>query len=252
MREMHSRFFSDHLQLPFIGKKGLDKLKCTRVLVVGAGGLGCPVISALASSGIGHIGILDGDKVELKNLARQYLYTPAQVGEWKTAAAVTHLRDRYQETIFKAYPFFVDETNIHAIFSAYDIVIDATDNFPSRLLIGHTGIQLGTPVVYGSIFRSEVQMTVFNNETQRLAIDDVFTLQPTGQGMGCDVSGTYVIGSMVAGMLMANEAIKVLLDLPDKLTSKLLLFDVLSLQKRVIHFSSLQPDPTETTPALKS
>ena len=252
MREMHSRFFSDHLQLPFIGKKGLDKLKCTRVLVVGAGGMGCPVISALASSGIGYIGIIDGDKVELKNLARQYLYTPAQIGELKTAAAVAHLKDRYQKTIFREHPFFVDETNIHAIFSAYDIIIDATDNFPARLLIGHTGIQLGIPVIYGSVFRSEVQITVFNYEAQRLAIDDLFTLQPATEGTGCEVSGTYIIGSMVAGMLMANEVIKVLLDLPDKLTGKLLLFDALSLQKRVINFSSLQPGPTETILEMKA
>ena len=252
MSEMDSRFFSDHLQLPFMGNKGLNKLKSTRVLVVGAGGLGCPAVSALASSGIGYIGVLDGDKVELKNLARQYLYTPAQIGTLKTAAAVSHLKDRYQETIFREHPFFVDETNIHAIFSEYDIIIDATDNFPSRLLIGHTGIQLGRPVIYGSIFRSEVQITIFNYEAQRLAIDDLFTLQPAAEGMRCEVSGTYVIGSMIAGMLMANEAIKVVLDLPDKLTGKLLLFDVLSLQKRVINFSSLQSDPTETTPEMKA
>lgn len=249
---MDNRFFSDHLQLSFIGKKGMDKLKSTRVLVVGAGGLGCPAVSALASSGIGYIGILDGDKVELKNLARQYLYTPAQVGTLKTAAAINQLKIRYQDTLFIAYPFFANETNIHSIFSEYDIVIDATDNFPSRLLIGHTGIQLGTPVIYGSIFRSEVQITIFNYEAQRLAIDDLFTLQPAAEGMRCEVSGTYVIGSMIAGMLMANEAIKVVLDLPDKLTGKLLLFDVLSLQKRVINFSSLQSDPTETTSEMKA
>lgn len=249
---MQSRFFSDHLQLPFIGKKGIDKLKSTRVLVVGAGGLGCPVISALASSGIGYIGILDGDKVELKNLARQYLYTPAQVGELKTAAAITQLKIRYQDTAFIEHSFFANETNIHSICSEYDLIIDATDNFPSRLLIGHTGIQLGTPVVYGSIFRSEVQITIFNYEAQRLAIDDLFALQPAAEGMRCEVSGTYVIGSMIAGMLMANEAIKVVLDLPDKLTGKLLLFDVLSLQKRVINFSSLQSDPAETTPEMKA
>src|SRR5690606_23397543 len=142
--------------------KGLNKLKSTRVLVVGAGGLGCPAVSALASSGIGYIGVLDGDKVELKNLARQYLYTPAQIGTLKTAAAVSHLKDRYQQTIFREHPFFVDETNIHTIFSEYDIIIDATANFPSRFLLGHTGIQLGRPVIYGSIFRSEVQITIFN------------------------------------------------------------------------------------------
>lgn len=249
---MDNRFFSDHLQLSFIGKKGIDKLKGTRVLVVGAGGLGCPVVSALASSGIGCIGIFDGDKVELKNLARQYLYTPAQVGELKTTAAVAYLSTRYQDTVFNEYPFFADETNIHTVFSEYDIIIDATDNFPSRLLIGRTGIQLGIPIVYGSIFRSEMQIAVFNYKAQSMAIDDVFTLQSAAEGMACEVSGTYIIGSMVAGMLMANEVIKVLLDLPDKLTGKLLLFDVLSLQKRIINFSRLQSSPTEATIEMKT
>src|SRR5690606_19875980 len=123
----------------------------------------------------------------------QYLYTPAQIGELKTAAAISHLSVRYQDTIFIEHPFFVDEANIHSVFSAYDIIIDATDNFPSRLLIGHTGIQLGRPVIYGSIFRSEVQITIFNYEAQRLAIDDLFTLQPAAEGMRCEVSATYVI-----------------------------------------------------------
>lgn len=243
MREMNNRFFNDHLQLPFIGKRGVDKLKCVRVLVVGAGGLGCPVVSALASSGIGYIGIVDGDKVEIKNLARQYLYTPEQAGELKTAAAVMHLSVRYQDTIFKEHPFFLDTANIRPLFSEYDLIVDATDNFPSRLLIGHAGVELGIPVVYGSIFRSEVQITVFNYGAQRLAIDDLFALKPAAAGTSCEVSGTYIIGSMVAGMLMANEVIKVLLDLPNTLAGKLLLFDVLTLQKQVINFSRRQSVP---------
>lgn len=240
MRAMNNRFFSDHLQLPFIGKQGIDKLKCTRVLVVGAGGLGCPVISALASSGIGCIGIVDGDRVEIKNLARQYLYTPDQAGELKTTAAVTHLNTRYRDTIFEVHPFFLDTSNIQSLFSGYDLVVDATDNFQSRLLIGRTCVQLEIPMVYGSIFRSEIQITVFNHGEQRLAIGDLFLLESTAAGVGCEVSGTYVIGSMMAGMLMANEVVKVLLDLPDKLTGKLLLFDVLTLQKRVVNFFKQQ------------
>src|SRR5690606_27452403 len=117
---MNSRFFSDHLQLPFIGKQGIEKLKCARVLVVGAGGLGCPVVSALASSAIGYIGILDRDRVELKYLAHQYLYTPQFVGELNTIASVNHFSVRYHDTTFKEHSFFVDEANNHSVFSTYD------------------------------------------------------------------------------------------------------------------------------------
>src|SRR5690606_3657851 len=140
---MNISFFNDHLQLPFIGKSGVDRLKSKRVLVVGAGGLGCPVISALASSGIGHLGIADGDRVETTNLARQYLYTPNQVGELKTTAAIAYLKTRYVDTVFDAYPFFLGSKPIDSLFTSYDLVIDATDNFLSRSLIAETCQRLG-------------------------------------------------------------------------------------------------------------
>lgn len=242
---MDSRFYNDHLQLPFIGKPGLDRLQAARVLVVGAGGLGCPVIAALAASGIGQLGIFDGDKVEHKNLARQHLYAPAQVGTWKTAAACEHVQTRYPNTTCQAYPFFVDDSNAPAIFADYDLIVDATDNFPSRLCIGHASAELDKPVVYGAIFRSEIQITVFEKGMSHRTIDDLFTLPAHTASTPCAVSGTYVIGSMVAGTLMANEVIKILLDLPGKLTGRLLLCDVLSLQQRVIHLSGLPTQPSE-------
>ncbi len=235
---MNIGFFNDHIQLPFIGRSGIEHLKRKRVLVVGAGGLGCPVISALASSGIGHIGIADGDRVETTNLARQYLYTPNQVGEFKTTAAIAHLKARYLDTTFEEYPAFLGSEDMAPLFSAYDLVIDATDNFRSRSLIGQTCLRLGLPQVYGAVFRSEGQITVFNYGGQPGVITDLFATDPaTMEGLTCAESGTYVIGSMVIGMLMANEAVKVLLGLPGILAGKLVLFDVLTLQQRIIHFS---------------
>ena len=242
---MDSRFYNDHLQLPFIGKPGLDRLQAARVLVVGAGGLGCPVIAALAASGIGQLGVFDGDKVEHKNLARQSLYTPAQVGASKTTAACEHVQARYPNATCQAYPFFVDDRNAPAIFADYDLIVDATDNFPARLCIGHASAELDKPVVYGAIFRSEIQITVFEKGMSHRTIDDLFTLPAHTASTPCAVSGTYVIGSMVAGTLMANEVIKILLDLPGKLTGRLLLCDVLSLQQRVIHLSGLPTQPSE-------
>jgi len=235
---MSTGFFNDHLQLPFIGRSGIDRLKNQRVLVVGAGGLGCPVISALASSGVGHIGIADGDRVETTNLARQYLYTPNQVGELKTTAAIAYLKTRYADTTFDAYPFFLGSKNIDSLFAPYDLVIDATDNFLSRSLIAQSCRRLQRPQVYGAIFRAEGQVTVFNCGEPRGALADLFAVDPgTIVGSACAESGTYVIGSAVIGLLMANEAVKVLLGLPGILAGKLLLFDVLTLQQRVIRFS---------------
>lgn len=242
---MNIRFFNDHLQLPFIGRSGIDRLKTKRVLVVGAGGLGCPVISALASSGIGHIGIADGDRVETTNLARQYLYTPDQVGEFKTTAALAYLQTRYLDTRFEAYPFFLGAKNIDSLFASYDLVVDATDNFLSRSLIAQSCQRLGLPQVYGAIFRAEGQVTVFNCGEPQGALADLFAVDPgTIVGSACAESGTYIIGSAVIGLLMANEAVKVLLGLPDLLAGKLLLFDVLTLQQRVIRFSKPLADST--------
>lgn len=235
---MSTGFFNDHLQLPFIGKSGIDRLKSKRVLVVGAGGLGCPVISALASSGVGHLGIADGDRVEATNLARQYLYTPNQVGELKTTAAIAYLKTRYVDTLFDAYPFFLGSKPIDSLFTSYDLVVDATDNFLSRSLIAETCQRLSLPQVYGAIFRAEGQVTVFNCGEPQGALADLFAVDPGSiVGSACAESGTYVIGSMAIGLLMANEAIKVLLGLPNILAGKLLLFDVLTLQQRVIRFS---------------
>lgn len=242
---MNIGFFNDHLQLPFIGRSGIDRLKGKRVLVVGAGGLGCPVISALASSGVGHIGIADGDRVETTNLARQYLYTPNQVGELKTTAAIAYLKTRYVDTAFDAYPFFLDSKNIDSWFASYDLVIDATDNFLSRSLIAETCQRLGRPQVYGAIFRAEGQVTVFNCGEPQGTLADLFAIDPSAiVGSACAESGTYVIGSTVIGLFMANEAIKVLLGLPDILAGKLLLFDALTLRQRVVRFSKPLADST--------
>ncbi len=246
---MNISFFNDHLQLPFIGRAGVNRLKSKRVLVVGAGGLGCPVISALASSGVGHIGIADGDRVETTNLARQYLYTPNQVGEFKTTAAITYLKTRYFDTKFEAYPFFLGINNIDPLFASYDLVIDATDNFLSRSLIAQTCQRLRLPQVYGAIFRAEGQVTVFNCGEPQGALADLFAIDPgTIVGSACAESGTYVIGSAVIGLLMANEAVKVLAGLPNILAGKLLLFDVLTLQQRVIRFSKPLADSTLLNP----
>ncbi|MEC3878215.1 HesA/MoeB/ThiF family protein [Parapedobacter sp. 10938] len=242
---MSNRFFNDHIRLPFIGKPGVDTVKRKRVLVIGAGGLGCPVISALASSGIGHLAIADGDRVETRNLARQYLYTPSQVGEFKTTAAITYLKTRYLDTTFEAYPVFVDAENVHSLVDAYDLVVDATDNFRSRALIGQACHALGRPQVYGAIFRSEGQVTAFNCSEQQGTLSDLFAIDgATMEGTPCMESGTYVVGSMVIGALMANEAIKVLLGLPDVLAGKMLLLDVLTLQQRIVHFPKPLVDST--------
>src|SRR5690606_36171324 len=122
------------IRLPCIGRSGVDTLARKRALDIGAGGLGCPLVSSLAASGIGHVGIADGDRVETRNLARQFLYTPSQVGELKTNAAIAYLNTRYLATTFEAYPFFVNAENIHALVEAHDLVVDATDNFRSRML----------------------------------------------------------------------------------------------------------------------
>ncbi len=207
--------------------------------------MGCPVVSALASSGVGHIGIVDGDRVNATNLARQFLYTPDQVGEFKTTAAIDYLRTRCVETSFEGYPLYLSPQTIDSLFAAYDLIIDATDNFLSRSMIAQACLKLGLPQVYRAIFRTEGQVTVFNYGESTGAMTDLSAVDPGAiVGTACTESGTYIIGSMVIGLLMANEAVKVLLGLPGILAGKLLLFDVLTLQQRIVRFSK----PLATTP----
>ncbi|TLX76870.1 HesA/MoeB/ThiF family protein [Labilibacter sediminis] len=185
--------------LPGFGKEGQEKLKTTRVLVVGAGGLGCPVLQYLAGAGVGKIGIIDADKVSVSNLQRQILYREDEIGLYKAKLAANKLSKLNSEVEYVVSTDFLTEDNAEAIISEYDIVVGATDNFNSRYLIDkYTQLQ-NKPFVHGSVADFEGQYSVFNYQGSP-AYSDVFPSAPQDNGKVLGVIGAVpgIIGSYMA------------------------------------------------------
>ncbi|MFZ8857685.1 MAG: HesA/MoeB/ThiF family protein, partial [Candidatus Caldarchaeales archaeon] len=155
------RRYGRHLIMPEVGMRGQKRLKAAKVLVVGAGGLGSPISLYLAAAGVGKIGIVDFDEVEETNLQRQVLFTTADVGKKKAEVAAKRLKELNPMIEVKSYDAVINSSNALEIIKEYDVVIDATDNFPTRYLLNDACVMLRKPLVYGSIFRFDGQVSVF-------------------------------------------------------------------------------------------
>ena len=154
--------YSRQLILPEIGMKGQERLKSARVLVVGAGGLGCPALQYLGAAGIGTIGIIDFDKIELHNLQRQILFFTADLGRSKAEVAAEKLKAQNPNVSILVFNEMLREENAEALISTFDIIVDGSDNFMTRYLVNDICLKLKKPLVYGSIFKFEAQLAVFN------------------------------------------------------------------------------------------
>lgn len=218
------------------GKKGQDALKKSKVLVVGAGGLGVPVLVYLNAMGVGTLGVVDADKVSKSNLHRQVLYTDAMVGQPKVVAAKNQLQAQNPETKIDIYQVFLGIDNAMEIIEKYDLVVDATDNFPARYLINDACVLLKKPFVYGALHGFEGQISVFNYKngpTYRC----LFPAMPNADEVpNCNEHGVLGILPGIIGNFQALEAIKVLTGLGDVLSGVLLLYDALSQQGKQIRF----------------
>lgn len=218
--------YNRHISLNEIGESGQEKLKQARVLVIGAGGLGSPVLLYLAAAGIGHIGIIDDDTVSASNLQRQILYDNNHVGLPKAFVAQERLQQLNPFCLVTAYPDRLSRENAYEIIKSYHLVIDATDNLPSRYLIDDTCRELNIPFVYGSIREFEGQISVFNYKGGP-RYRDVFDYPDDGQQF---TQPSGVLGTLpgIIGSLQANEALKIILELPGILTGKLLTINTLT------------------------
>ncbi|MCM5526930.1 HesA/MoeB/ThiF family protein [Parasegetibacter sp. NRK P23] len=230
-------YYSAHTRLPFIGDAGQRKLAAGRVLVVGAGGLGCPCLQLLAGAGIGTIGIADFDVVELSNLQRQLLYSEKDLGRKKAWVAKEYLLQRNAAVQINVHDVFVEKQNVQQLLSGYDIVVDATDNFLVRYLLNDACVALNKPWVYGAIHREEGQCAVFNLNGSA-TLRDLFPEPSSDAIPSCAVIGAYNITTALVGGLMANEVLKVLLELDGILVNQLLLLDALGLKFRTIAFTA--------------
>ncbi len=222
--------------LPEIGIAGQQKLQEASILVIGAGGLGCPLLMYLAGAGAGHIGLIDHDVVDESNLHRQVLYHMADIGKYKADVAAARLELFNPEVRFSSYSFRLTSQNAAAMISQYDLVIDGSDNFPTRYLVNDTCVALNKPLVFGSIFQFEGQVSVFNYDGG----PDYRSIYPApplpDEVPNCAESG--VIGPLpgIIGSLMANEAIKVICGFGEVLSGRLLIFNALDNTSRLFNF----------------
>jgi len=224
--------YNRHIIIPEIGENGQEKLTQAKVLVVGAGGLGAPILQYLVAAGIGRVGIMDADVVSLSNLQRQILYRENQVGLSKVETAKETLQALNSECQIDTYAFHLNEENASDIIAQYDIVVGATDNFSSRLLIDEQTRTLGKAFVHGSICEFSGQVSVFNFQGGP-CYTDLFLDTPIPSSLPIGVMGVLpgIIGSM-----QACEVIKIILEIGTVLSGKLLIYDALKAESQVVSF----------------
>ena len=219
--------YSRQIILPEIGITGQEKLKNSKVLMIGAGGLGCPVLQYLVAAGVGEIGIVDDDIVDISNLHRQILYGVNDVGGLKAVIAKEKLELLNPHTFITAYPLRFTSGNAEAICGAYDLVIDGSDNFETRYLVNDTCVALNKPLVFGSIFKFEGHVSVFNYQ-HGPDYRDVFPESPPADEVpNCAEIGVLGVLPGIIGVYMANEAIKIICGIGETLSGKLMTLSAL-------------------------
>lgn len=228
--------YSRHLLLPEVGVEGQRRLEGSRVLMIGAGGLGSPAAFYLAAAGVGHLRIADDDVVDRSNLQRQILHTEARIGEPKVASAQATLGALNPRTQVEAVQVRVTSDNIECLLEGVDVVLDGADNFPVRYLLNDACVKLGIPLVYGAVQRFEGQVSVFDAGRHRGELPCYRCLFPEPPppefAPNCVEAGVLGVLPGVIGLLQATEVVKLLLGIGDSLAGRLLQFDALSMRFR--------------------
>ena len=218
--------YNRQMILPELGLKGQESLKAAKVLVIGAGGLGCPVLQYLAAAGVGTIGIVDDDVVELSNLHRQILYNHTDIGQSKAEVAAAKLKLLNPHVGFTAYNERFKADNALNICKDYELVIDCSDNFSTRYLVNDTCVASGKTLIFGSILQFEGQVAVFNHHGGP-NYRDLYPAAPT-ENINCVEGGVIGILPGIIGLYMANEAIKLICDIGETLAGKLITINALN------------------------
>jgi len=229
--------YSRHLIMPEVGLEGQKKLKSASVLCIGAGGLGSPLALYLAAAGVGKIGILDFDVVDFSNLQRQVIHSESTIGELKVDSAKKRLLELNSDIDIHTYNERFTSDNAMEIVKDYDIVVDGTDNFATRYLTNDVCVLLGKPNVYGSIFRFEGQVSVFDAERGPCYRCLYPEPPPPGLVPSCAEGGVLGILPGVVGTLQASEVVKLIIGKGDPLIGRLLFLDVLEMEPRMLKLS---------------
>jgi adenylyltransferase/sulfurtransferase len=238
-KEEYERY-SRHLILPEVGLDGQKRLKAASVLCVGTGGLGAPLLLYLAAAGVGRIGIVDFDVVDSSNLQRQVIHGTSWVGKPKIQSAKNRILEINPDCQVDLYETRLSSENALDIFKPYDIVVDGTDNFPTRYLVNDACVLLNKPNVYGSIFRFEGQATVFNYEGGPNYRDLYPEPPPPGLVPSCAEGGVLGILPGIIGVIQATETVKIILGTGQTLSGRLLLYNALNMTFREL---KLRPNP---------
>ena len=221
--------YSRHLIMPEVGVQGQEKLANAKVLCIGAGGLGSPLALYLASAGIGTLGIVDDDVVDLSNLQRQILHAEDRIGELKVESAKKRLHELNSDITVNTYNLRLTSDNALDLFKNYDVIVDGTDNFATRYLVNDACVLLNKPNVYGSIFRFEGQATVFNHKGGPHYRDLYPEPPPPGMVPSCAEGGVLGILPGIIGVIQATETVKIILDVGETLSGRLMLYDSLKM-----------------------
>jgi adenylyltransferase/sulfurtransferase len=238
MLEQAHEYYGSHKKLSFIGTQGQQQLQQAKVLVIGAGGLGCPCLQYLAGCGIGNIDIVDFDNVAVSNLHRQVLFNLQDINKPKAIIAAQKLTAYNPYISIKTHQLFVDETNILSLLENNDVIVDCTDNFQVRYLVNDACIVLDKPLVYGAIHKNEGHITVFNyhhSPTLRCLFPES---DMNNNIQSCADIGAYNITTGIVGLMMANEVIKIILEHPDVLAAKFIQLDVLTGNSLQVNYKS--------------
>lgn len=228
LTDAQSKRYSRHLLVPEVGEQGQLKLLDSKVLLIGAGGLGSPSALYLAAAGVGTLGIIDADVVEDSNLQRQIIHNTSRIGEYKAESARETINALNPDVTVKTYIERLDESNVKQLVEEYDVIIDGTDNFPTRYLLNDAALIANKPVVHGSVFRFEGQVTVFkpyDGPCYRCLYPEP---PPPALAPSCAEAGVLGVLPGIIGLLQATETIKLLLGIGDPIVGRLVTYDALA------------------------
>lgn len=228
--------YNRHLILDEIGEAGQLKLKQAKVLVIGAGGLGCPILQYLTAAGVGNVGIIDHDIVAQSNLQRQILYSHDDIGKYKAEVAANKLSGLNPFVNFEIYLERLTSEIAVELFSKYDMIVDGSDNFPTRYLVNDASVLTNKPVVFGSIFKFEGQVSVFNYQTGPTYRCLYPNAPKPNEVPNCSETGVLGVLPGIIGSLQANEVLKIICGIGDVLSGKLLTYNALTMQQLVLSF----------------
>ena len=228
LNEIQAKRYSRHILVPEVGEAGQLKLLDSRVLLIGAGGLGSPAALYLAAAGVGTLGIIDADVVDDSNLQRQVIHSTERIGQYNADSARVAINALYPDVLVNTYIERLDERNVRKLVAEYDVIVDGTDNFPTRYLLNDAAVMAKKSVVHGSVFRFEGQVTVFkpyDGPCYRCLYPEP---PPPALAPSCAEAGVLGVLPGVIGLLQATETIKLLLGIGDPVVGRLLTYDALA------------------------